>query len=221
MAATASEPVAGGSGRPGDGYWNHNTHYHGLVLRAVPRGCREALDAGCGDGLLVRRLAERSGHVTGLDRSAAMVEAARKASGHLANVDFVEADLLAHDLPHEGYDFVCSVATVHHMDFAAALTAMRDLLRPGGTLVVIGLARMGSAGDLLYSLTGLPAHHYQRLRNRRRAGEPGAPLADPGMTWGQVREQSLLLLPGARFERHLLWRYSVTWRKPPGDGPAR
>ncbi|MFC5754067.1 class I SAM-dependent methyltransferase [Actinomadura rugatobispora] len=213
MAATASDPAAGG-------YWNHNTHYHGLVLRAVPRGCRDALDAGCGDGLLVRRLAARSGQVTGLDRSAGMVAAAREASGHLANVGFVEADLLSHDLPREGYDFVCSVATVHHMDFGAALTRMRELLRPRGTLVVIGLARTGSAGDLLYSLAGVPVHHYHRLRHRRRAGEPGAPLAEPGMTWGQVRQESQRLLPGARFQRHALWRYSVTWRKPPGEDPA-
>jgi 2-polyprenyl-3-methyl-5-hydroxy-6-metoxy-1,4-benzoquinol methylase len=45
-------------------YWNHNTHYHDIVLRNVPRGCGEALDVGCGDGLLARRLAPRAAHVT-------------------------------------------------------------------------------------------------------------------------------------------------------------
>ncbi len=29
---------------------------------------------------------------------------------------------------------------IHHMNFEAALTRMRQMLRPGGTLVVVGLA---------------------------------------------------------------------------------
>src|SRR4051812_25699589 len=36
--------------------WNHNIHYHGLVLDAVPVGATFALDAGCGDGDLAREL---------------------------------------------------------------------------------------------------------------------------------------------------------------------
>nr|WP_250637349.1 class I SAM-dependent methyltransferase [Streptomyces griseochromogenes] len=45
------------------------------------------------------------------------------------------------ELPAAECDFICSVTTIHHMDFEAALMRMRDLLRPGGTLVVVGLAR--------------------------------------------------------------------------------
>ncbi|MGI5169149.1 class I SAM-dependent methyltransferase [Spirillospora sp. CA-253888] len=195
-------------------YWNHNTHYHPVVLGAMPRGCREALDVGCGDGLLVRRLAARAGHVTGVDRSPEMVAQARAASEGLGNVDFVEADFLSHGLPPESLDFVCSVATVHHMDFTAALTAMRDGLRPGGGLAVVGLAANAGLSDLLRSAPGVPTHHLHRFRNRAIAGEPAHPIADPAMTWAEVREQALRLLPGARFRRHILWRYSITWRKP-------
>ncbi|MFC7728409.1 class I SAM-dependent methyltransferase [Actinomadura keratinilytica] len=117
---------------PVQDYWNHNTHYHDVVLSAVPRGCRAALDVGCGDGLLVRRLAPRAEHVTGVDASAEMVARARELSAGLDNVEFVEADFLDYDVPRERFDFVCSVAAIHHMDFTAALTAMRDALRPGG-----------------------------------------------------------------------------------------
>ncbi|MEO3873425.1 hypothetical protein ABGB18_31830 [Nonomuraea sp. B12E4] len=38
-------------------YWNHNVHYQKLVLKLLPEGCAEALDVGCGDGLLASRLA--------------------------------------------------------------------------------------------------------------------------------------------------------------------
>jgi hypothetical protein len=32
------------------------------------------------------------------------------------------------------------------------------------------------------------------------------------MTWAAARS----LLPGVRYRRHLLWRYSLLWRKPAG-----
>lgn len=196
-------------------YWNHNTHYHDIVLRNVPRGCGEALDVGCGDGLLARRLAPRAAHVTGLDRSPEMVAKARRLSEGIGNVGFVEAGLLEHDLPEDHYDFVCSVAAIHHMDFTRGVSAMRDALRPGGGLVVIGLADNRGPRDWTFSAAGVPVHHVLRLRNLRRAGGgPGAPIADPDMTWGEVRDEALRLLPGAVFRRHLLWRYSIVWRKP-------
>jgi SAM-dependent methyltransferase len=197
-----------------DDYWNHNTHYHGVVLRNVPRGCGEALDVGCGDGLLVRRLAPRAAHVTGIDRSPEMVAKATGLSEGVGNVDFVEAGLLEYDLPDDHYDFVCSVAAIHHMDFAKGMSAMRDALRPGGVLVVVSLAGNKGLRDWTFSAVGVPWHHLHRLRNLRRAGHPGAPIADPDMTWGEVRDEALRLLPGAVFRRHLLWRYSIVWRKP-------
>ncbi|WP_237305009.1 hypothetical protein [Streptomyces qaidamensis] len=51
-----------------DPYGNHNVHHHPAVLAAVPNGCRTALAAGCGDGLLTRNPAARSASVTGVDR---------------------------------------------------------------------------------------------------------------------------------------------------------
>lgn len=198
-----------------DDYWNHNTHYHDVVLRSVPRGCGEALDVGCGDGLLARKLAPRALHVTGLDRSPEMIAKARALSEGVGNVDFVEAGLLEYDLPEDHYDFVCSVAAIHHMDFVKGMTAMRGAVRPGGSLVVISLAANGSLSEWAYAVAGVPAHRYHRFRNRRRAdGGPGAPVVDPEMTWSQIRDEAPRLLPGAVFRRHLLWRYSIVWRKP-------
>jgi SAM-dependent methyltransferase len=197
-----------------DDYWNHNTHYHDVVLRNVPRGCGEALDVGCGDGLLARRLAPRALHVTGIDRSPEMIGRARALAAGIENLDFVEAGLPEHELPEAHYDFVCSVAAIHHMDFVAGMTAMRDAVRPGGGLVVIGLANNGSVRDWIRAGAGVPVHKVHRFRNRRRAGSPGAPIADPQMTWAEVRDEALRLLPGAVFRRHLMWRYSIVWRRP-------
>ncbi|MFC0042034.1 class I SAM-dependent methyltransferase [Actinomadura rayongensis] len=73
-----------------DEQWNHNVHYHPLVLGFVPDGCGRALDVGCGDGTLIRKLAARARHVTGVDRSPEMIAAARAHCGDLPHARFAE-----------------------------------------------------------------------------------------------------------------------------------
>jgi 2-polyprenyl-3-methyl-5-hydroxy-6-metoxy-1,4-benzoquinol methylase len=45
-------------------------------------------------------------------------------------------------------------------------------------------------------------------------GGPGAPVQAADMTWAQVRTTARRLLPGVRYRRRLLWRYSLLWTKP-------
>ena len=194
-------------------YWNHNVHYQPVILGAVPGGCGAALDVGCGDGMLVGRLAGRCAQVTGIDRDPRMIALARSRSRR-AEVTFIEADFLAYDFPAASFDFVCANTSLHHMDFAAALTAMARVLRPGGRLAVIGLAADKSVTDLLAAAAGVPANLFYRAIYRQ--GESGAPIMDPEMSWREVRVAAARLLPGVRYRRHLLWRYSLLWRKPPG-----
>ena len=197
---------------PRPAYWNHNLHYQPVILNAVPPGCQTALDVGCGDGLLAARLAERCAQVTGIDRYPPMIAAAR-ARAH-TRVTFIEADFLSHDFAEASFDFVCANTSLHHMDFTAALAAMARALRPGGRLAVIGLAAHGSFGDYLADAPGIPVGlACQAMRGK---GDPGAPIQDPEMTWAEVRATARCLLPGVRYRRHLLFRYSLLWRKPRG-----
>src|SRR5699024_6624676 len=110
--------------------------------------CGAALEVGCGDGLLARRLAERAAEVTAIDADAAMIALARERSPG-ARVRFVHADFLACPVEAASFDFACANTALHHMDFAAALSAMARALRPGGRLAVVGLAANGSPADYL------------------------------------------------------------------------
>jgi ubiquinone/menaquinone biosynthesis C-methylase UbiE len=204
------------------GYWNHNVHYQPVILNAVPPGCRTALDVGCGDGLLAARLAEPCAEVTGIDRDPPMIARARaqqapaqqaRAQQARARITFIEADFLTHPFPEASFDFVCANTSLHHMDFTAALTTMARLLRPGGQLAVIGLAADKSIGDLLTGAPGVPVDLFYRAIYRR--GESGAPILDPDLSWREVRAEAARLLPGVRYHRRLLWRYSLLWSKPP------
>ena len=192
-------------------YWNHNVHYQPVILGAVPPGCGPALDVGCGDGMLACRLAGRCAQVTGIDRDPRMIALAR-AQPSRVRITFLEADFLAHRFPEESFDFVCANTSLHHMDFTAALTTMARLLRPGGQLAVIGLAADKSITDLLAAAPALLVDLFYRAIYRR--GESGAPIMDPDHSWREVRAAAASALPGVRYRRHLLWRYSLLWTKP-------
>ncbi|MEV4458476.1 class I SAM-dependent methyltransferase [Microbispora sp. NPDC049633] len=194
-------------------YWNTNVARHPGILRAVPEGCGDALDVGCGDGLLARKLTGRAKRVTGLDRSPEMIARARELSAGQPELTFVEGDLLVATLPVRSYDFVCSVSAIHHMDFDAALTRMRELLRPGGRLVVVGLAREATPADWAATIAAAPVVRITKVLRRAREPE-GMPVAAPRMSYGQVRAAAHRLLPGVRYRRHVLRRYSLTWTKP-------
>jgi ubiquinone/menaquinone biosynthesis C-methylase UbiE len=192
-------------------YWNHNVHYQPVILGAVPAACGRALDVGCGDGMLACRLAKRCAEVTGIDRDPRMIALARERVRDSARVRFVEADFLVHPFEGASFDFVCANTSLHHMDFSAALTEMARVLRPGGTLAVIGLAADKSAADRLAGAPGVPAALFYRAIYRK--GESGAPIMDPDMSWREVRTEAARALPGVRYRRHLLWRYSLVWTK--------
>ncbi|RKN41872.1 class I SAM-dependent methyltransferase [Streptomyces hoynatensis] len=195
-------------------YWNTNVARHPDILRAVPEGCGDALDVGCGDGLLARKLAEGGAkRVMGIDAAPGMVSRARELAAGRPGLSFVEGDFLTAELPAGGFDFICSVAAVHHMDFEAAVTRMRELLRPGGRLVIVALARNAGFGEWVFWALATPL--VWLVKAVRRARPPaGMPGAAPTMSHAQAREAAQRLLPGVRYRRHLLRRYSLTWENP-------
>jgi ubiquinone/menaquinone biosynthesis C-methylase UbiE len=200
-------------------YWNHNVHYQRVILDAVPDGCGAAIDVGCGDGMLARKLAARCAAVTGIDRDERIIGAARERAHAGPAVSLVRGDFLDYPFADASFDFACANTALHHMDFGAALAKMARILRPGGRLAVVGLARNGSPADWLAGAAGIPADRYYKLI--KGEGNSGAPIMDPDMSWSQVREAAVRVLPGARYRRHLLWRYSVIWTKPAAPPPSR
>ena len=201
-------------------YWNHNVAHHARIVRAMPPNCRSALDVGCGDGLLARKLAARARWVVALDSSPRMAEQARRRTAGL-DVEVVEADFLAavRDgvLPRRSFSFVTSVAALHHMDPEAALEAMASLLQPGGRLAVAGLATSRSAVDWLIAAAQVPLVRAIRLAHGGKSGPDGMPTSfDAIPSWSQARQTALRVLPEARWRRTLQLRYLIEWTAPIG-----
>lgn len=193
---------------------NSNIAYHGLVLSSLPDDTSAVLDVGCGEGMLCRRLASRPGirRVVGIDPHAPSIELARQQSPGDSRITYLDRDFSDHGLAPASFDAVVSVATLHHLDAKDALTTMSGLLRPGGALVVIGLARSRLPHDLGWEL--LSVLNYLPRRLRPRWEHPSPKVWPPPHTYDELRSLSARLLPGSRFRRHLQWRYSLVWTKP-------
>ena len=113
-----------------------------LLAAAAPAPGECVLDIGFGTGVTTVPFAEAvgpTGHVTGVDISGPMLEAAQRriAEHGLGNVELLLADAQVHPFPAGSFDLVTSRLGV--MFFADPTAAFRNLLgalKPGGRLVM-------------------------------------------------------------------------------------
>lgn len=122
----------------GSGGW----HRRQMLRRAGLRPGDRMLDVATGTGLLARearRLQGDGGRVVGLDSSAGMLAQARRAG---AADGFVLGRAEALPFADASFDFVGIGHALRHVDdLGAAFAECRRVLRPGGRLLVLELAR--------------------------------------------------------------------------------
>lgn len=200
----------------------HNDHYHNFLLRHLPSKCNDVLEIGCGTGGFARRLAERAKQVLAIDLSGEMIRIARERSTQFPNIEFQLADVLGRPLPVASFDCIASIATLHHLPLAEMLLKMKAALKPDGVLVILDLFEAKGFGDSLANLVAIPVSvglrllHHGRLRPRRevRAAWAAHEAHDLYPTMSEVHALCDEILPGAKIRKHLLWRYSIVWKKP-------
>ena len=130
------------------------------------------------------------------------------------DVSYVRGDLLAPPFASETFDAVVSVATLHHVDMVDGLRAMTALLRPGGVLAVIGIGRSHRVRDLARDPAGSVATRWHQ--RSKGLWEHSAPICwPPPLTFAECRRTAEAELPGVVYRRHVLWRYSLVWRRDP------
>jgi SAM-dependent methyltransferase len=96
---------------------------------------RRILDAGCGSGPLFEVLRDRGALVSGVDKSAGMLELARRRLGSDAALQMAD---LADPLPFSdsAFDDVIASLVLHYLeDWGPTLTEFRRVLAPGGRLI--------------------------------------------------------------------------------------
>jgi SAM-dependent methyltransferase len=196
--------------------------HEGWLLANLPAHRETLLEVGCGVGNLSRRLANVFAKIVAIDFSPGMIAEARRRTGPDLPIDYVCTDMFDWLAANpDTYDCIVSVATLHHVDLAAALLAMSRSLKTGGRLLVLDLYdRRGWRNVLLNGLAWPVAIARELLLNRGMM-----PWQLRRAYWRHGRNETYLSLPdvervvhtqlpGAEVRGHLLWRYSISWNKP-------
>ncbi|BBX64411.1 methyltransferase [Mycobacterium saskatchewanense] len=193
-------------------YWNHNAAYHPWLVGIAARRRGWVLDVGCGEGLLVQRVAAVSRGVVGVDADASAVGRARarlRAVGN-ATVELTGFESFAAD--QRSYDLIAFVASLHHLPLRETLLKARRLLAPGGELAVVGLSANKSVTDWTWAVLCTPAARAGSwLHGETR--DIGVAVAEPPESLAEIRRVAADVLPGARIRRGLYYRYRLHWRK--------
>jgi 2-polyprenyl-3-methyl-5-hydroxy-6-metoxy-1,4-benzoquinol methylase len=190
------------------------------VISAIPARARSALDVGCGDGNLARRLSHRGLAVVAIDVSPQMIALARARTPSGLEVDYTVSDVMSADSIRT-FDAVVSINMVHHLPISLVVPRLAALVAPGGTLVIQDVVtRKG--------LRYLPINVVATLRRRvaRWARSDGTTpeverlyqahgIGETYLAPDAVADTLSALLPGVRITHHLEWRYTATWNRPP------
>jgi 2-polyprenyl-6-hydroxyphenyl methylase/3-demethylubiquinone-9 3-methyltransferase len=137
----------------------------GYIAARVALKGRQALDVGCGGGLLSESLARTGAEVIGIDLAPAVLDVARL---HLLEsgltVDYRETSVEALAGTMAGrFDVITCLEMLEHVpDPSSVIRACADLLKPGGTLFVSTLNRTPQS----FATAILGAEHLLRLLPR-------------------------------------------------------
>jgi SAM-dependent methyltransferase len=125
-----------------------------IAVLSLPAGAR-MVEIGCGDAAILRRIAaaSRAGWALGIDLDAELIERGRAEAERLGvDVELRTGD--ARELSERGFDLAVCVASSHALGgFPRALAALRELVRPGGQVLLgEGYWRSAPSGAYLEAL---------------------------------------------------------------------
>ena len=189
------------SGVDGAEYWNHNSAYHPWILRQIAgRFGLAALDVGCGEGLLLQRLSPHCTTLVGIDPDPSSIARARRRLPQATLLTQLFDDLSTD----QSFDLITMVASLHRV---------RQLLRPGGQFLVVGLSARKSVADWVISAMSVPVASIGSALHRE-ARDIGVQVAQPRESLAEIRAAAAKILPGARIRRGVYYRYLLSYRQP-------
>jgi SAM-dependent methyltransferase len=140
--------------------WLHQTR-RGWIQSALRRIAAErrtatALEVGPGSGVYLPLLCELFDAVTASDVEEEYLRHLGESAAALPNLSLVPDDITASKLPAGGFDLVlCSEVIEHNADPAAVVRGLRELVRPGG-VILLSTPQAHSSLELANRIAFLP-----------------------------------------------------------------
>ncbi|WP_236236499.1 class I SAM-dependent methyltransferase [Pseudomonas faucium] len=107
-----------------------------ILLAILARQPERVLDLGCGEGWLLRALADRGIDATGVDGDAALVAAAQAAGSPRVYQASYEQLVESAKGVGAGYDLICANFALLQQDIIPLLATLKTLLVPGGAMLI-------------------------------------------------------------------------------------
>lgn len=195
--------------------------YDAFLQQFIPTRCDLALEIGCGTGTFTRLLARRAGHVVATDLSGEMIRVARERSADYQNLEYSVGDVLKMNLPPNQFDCIVLIATLHHLPNDLVLAKLKQALKPEGVLILHDLLTASGILDRAADLIRFPVNmatayvrtgYFRPRREVRRAWAEHA-KGERYLTKAEVLTMRNQYFRGAYVKNHLLWRYTLVWRK--------
>jgi ubiquinone/menaquinone biosynthesis C-methylase UbiE len=145
-----------------------------MIQKLALTGDINALDYGCGTGLVSIKLLPHIKTLTGMDSSKKMLDVLKDKISTLGlkNISTRFLDLESEDVPQEEFDLLTSSMVVHHVDDPASLfRSFYSLLRGGGRLCVADLAK--EDGSFHGDITGIKHHGFSEEAITKIATDAG------------------------------------------------
>ena len=196
-----------------DGYWTHNTAYHKWILKHI-RQSDLVLDVGCGDGLLVQKAAQICNRVTGIEPHLPSALRAQKRLENVENANIGNITFEEYSAYSSTFDVIIFVASLHHMDLESCIIKAKELLAPGGRLLVVGCSKPEGFVDFsIECLRVIPAKLGSLVHREKNGGNISVPVQQPNLSLRQIRKITDIYMPNAKVHRGLYYRYLLSWVK--------
>lgn len=100
---------------------------------------KKVLDFGCGSGCFSYLLANNGYKVTATDLDFGPLSLIKEKIAFPSSIDFIEGDIINHDLPNNSFDFIFALDVLEHIEnLSDYIELFKRLLTPNGVIIVSG-----------------------------------------------------------------------------------
>ncbi len=151
-----------------------------LDAAVFPGGKPRVLDIGCGNGALLRALADRIASGVGVDVSSGMIAQAKARTPSSAPLSFVKIDGPSLPFPDASFDVVTSFLSFRYLDWDPIMQEIRRVLAPGGHVLIVDMVeRTLEWRDWRALSSSAVKHVVRRVRDREFVKKVTTLTSDP------------------------------------------